>query len=175
MENYIPMVFGFLIAIPVAHFLLHALLKYWQKHIFAFYTTATVFFLFLIYMANLVIPTTDKLFHLSEILITIATLLIFLSIVVIFFSMKSLGIKRFLLLAVLNPKIVQQKVFYPGLYKFFPHPAYLAYFVIATSSFLILPNKETLYFWLLFTLTMPLLIILEEHELISRTNKTFNK
>jgi protein-S-isoprenylcysteine O-methyltransferase Ste14 len=171
MQTLIPSICGFLLAIPLAHFILHAFLSYWRKHILAYYLFSILLFAFVVFICNLVIAPEIPLFSIPNYLLFIAILTIIVSIIIALISLFSLGIKRFLLLAVLKPDAVQQKTFYPGLYKLFPHPAYLAYFCIATASFLILPTQTTFLAWLLFVLTMPMVVLLEEHELNQRTKK----
>lgn len=159
----------FILPIPIAHLWLHALLSWWRKYPFGFYLFCIALWsgnlILALYVKNL-FPNSPFLFNKTYPTIGIA--LIAIGLFLVMGSIFSLGIKRFFLWSVLNPRS-NPFLKKPKLFEYFPHPAYLGYLLITIGNFIILGTTIALMGLISFLVLIPIVIFIEEEELKKRT------
>ncbi len=154
--------------IPIAHLYLHALLSHWRKRPRIFYLFCTALWcgsaIFILHAQNL-FPNPLFLFDKIHLIAGIAPIMIGLCLIAS--SIFSLGIRNFFLWSVLNPKKFPP-LKKPKLFKIFPHPAYLGYFLIIIGDFIAMRTPIALISLISFLILIPIVIFMEEGELRNR-------
>ncbi len=154
--------------IPIIHILLHVFLGVWRRCPRKFYQTALGFWISFFFFAKWQAGNLDVLFTPPmwlKILCTIAIVSLFFLII---WSIMTLKPQRFFLWATLQFESVQQKKISLGPYKYFHHPAYTAYVVIAFAAFFGTGRTVLLAFASFMILLMLIVILRENHELSER-------
>lgn len=161
---------GIVLAVPMIHLWLHALLPWWKKLPLLFYGFAGLLIFGSIFLTSKANEISPKVFTPTEELGLIGTLLIVIGVISVFLSIITLGPKRFFMLVVFYPDLVEQKRVKEGIFKYIPHPAYLGYLVAAIGN-LISSGRLYLIGILIWSLILtPIIIKFEEEELSIRTS-----
>jgi protein-S-isoprenylcysteine O-methyltransferase Ste14 len=162
------LIIAFIIPIPIFHLWLHALLDVWKKHPLAYYAVCAPLWLSSFFLFRPIDQLSPYLFTPSDVLVKIGYALMALGVLGIISSFLTIGPKRFLMWAVLNPTSTEQKIVHSGPFKLVPHPAYLGYLCVALGDFLA-SGKLYLVAALIFLLALtPLIIYFEQKELQKR-------
>jgi len=171
-ENFIFMIVFWTIfilgPIPVVHILLHAFLRAWRKHPLRFYLAAAAVWIVSFFLARWLGGMTDTIFTPPYWLKVLCAITGWSSLFLIFWSVGTLGPKRFFLWAVLRPQSVRQERIGLGPYKFFHHPAYTAYLSAAFAAFFATGRTALLVFVAVMFLLMLIVTARENHELEER-------
>ena len=153
--------------VPIFHFWLHGLLGLWRRYPYLLYIWGLVLWLFSILVFTQAIPS-DRLWIESTVLKIFGWSLISLGLLAALWSIKTLGFKRFFVWGVLHPKSVPAIRERSGPFKFFPHPAYGGYLVIAVGLVLVSGQTFAVGFLAYLLIVTPMAIWLEEKELLAR-------
>lgn len=154
--------------IPVVHILLHAFLRAWRKRPAMFYLAAGAVWILSFFLARWLAGNTDTIFAPPPWLKIICQVTGASALFLVAWSVKTLGPKRFFLWAVLRPQSVKQEKTVLGPYKYFRHPAYIAYLVTAFAAFFVTGKTVLLFFAIVTLLIMLVVMARENHELEER-------
>lgn len=157
--------------VPIFHFLLHKFLNFWQKNPYLFYLSIILIWILSGFIALIILKMPSLLFITPKWLTILSESIIIFSLFLILWSIKTLGVKRYFLLSVINPIKSEIKIIKSGPYKLFKHPAYLAYCLISISIFLISAKLSILFFNIYYLISIIFIIRLEERELKERLIK----
>jgi len=160
--------------IPIFHFLLHSFLKFWKKNIKLFYLIVILIWILNGFITLLILKISTVLFSLPQWLIILSNITIFSSLLLIFWSIITLGPREYFLLSTIEQSNIQLKIIKSGPYKTFTHPAYISYILISIFSFLITGKLILLLFNIYFIISIFLVINLEEKELKKRSENIIN-
>lgn len=139
-----------------------------------FYLAAGVIWIISFFLAKWLAGVTDMLFTPPYWLKVICAVTGWSSLFLLFWSIGTLGPKRFFLWAVLRPQSVQQKRIGLGPYKFFHHPAYTAYLTTSFAAFFATGRTVLLAFAAAMFLLMLVVMARENHEMEERFGTTKN-
>ncbi|EKD33206.1 MAG: hypothetical protein ACD_76C00068G0003 [uncultured bacterium] len=159
-----------LFPIPLINLWLHAFLPFWRRHKRSFPFVALIFWVASFFWFKKLSVFSPDAFAPTETMVLVGYALMIIGFLFVILSVLTLGIKRFFLVAVLDPKGVEQVRIKIGVFRHFPHPAYVGYLIVAAGNFL---SSGAIYLGgvLIFLLfLMPIIILLEEHELEKRLN-----
>ena len=154
--------------IPFIHFALHSFLTFWRRKPLAFYVTIAILWLLSFFAASFLVRHEKTFFTPPSWLIISALVLEFVSLLLIFWAIITIGPKRFFLFAIVFPKKVEQKYIKSGPYLFVRHPAYLGYLAIWLFSFLATGRVVLLFFFIFALICVPIIISLEDREMKER-------
>lgn len=154
--------------IPVAHIFLHLFLKQWRRRPYSWYVACAAVWILFFFLAKRFSGISDVLFAPPAWLKIISIITAASSLFLVFWSIATLKPKRFFLWAVLRPESVRQERIGLGPYKFFHHPAYTAYLIMAFAAFLGTGRSVLLVFAAVMLLLMLIVMARENHELEER-------
>lgn len=157
--------------IPLFHLMLHPWLSVWRRMPRTYYAVWVVLWAVGIGVAwRFASVLTVRALDPSTVLSGVGTIVAGLSLLLVPWSLATLGWERFFMKAVLWPDRVTQYRIAGGPFRYVRHPAYTAYRIAAIALFLATGywSLAVLAVWL-FALT-PFVIRLEEHELTIRAS-----
>ena len=155
--------------IPLIHLWLHGMRTWWIKRPRIFFGFAILLWILSFFFFSYIDRSFLSQFNPSFELQLIGWILLILGGGLIFYSLFTLGWRRFFLLAVFYPHITPQIHIKKGLFSFFPHPAYAGYLILLLGGILL---SGKIYLSLIFIISLiltPLVIFFEEEELKERT------
>lgn len=159
------------LAVPVMHLWLHALLPWWRQRPGRFYVWAGLLACGSLLLAKHWAAVSPQIFIPSGMAQMAGYLLVIFGAGLVLSSIITLGPRRFFLWAVFYPDAVPRVRIRSGVFKFFPHPAYLAYLLAALGNFLSNGQLYLLGLLIWATVLTPVVIYLEEQELSRRVNE----
>ena len=158
--------------IPILHLWLHALLPWWRKQPYLFFTFGLVMGVGFLLIARKIAALPSLPVFLPQKLYWYAGWgLIIAGATAVMTSIFTLGPRRFFLWAVFYPKSVERLRIQNGIFKILPHPAYFGYLLLAAGNFLLSGKLYTFLILIIGLILIPVVIYLEEKELTERINK----
>lgn len=157
--------------IPFFHLMLHRWLSVWRRIPRMYYAVWTVLWIAGTTLAwRFADALTTRAFQPSAVFTVVGPIVVGLALLLVPWSLVTLGWERFFMRAVLWPDRVAQRRITGGPFRYVQHPAYTAYRVASVALFLATGywSIAVLTAWL-FILT-PFVIRLEERELSVRIN-----
>jgi protein-S-isoprenylcysteine O-methyltransferase Ste14 len=158
--------------IPLFHLVLHAWLRVWRRWPRAYYGVWAVLWAVGAVLAwSFRTLLTARVFDPSSTLTAIGLVIAGASLLLVPWSLFTIGWERFFMKAVLWPDRVPQRRIASGPFRCIRHPAYTAYRIAAIALFLATGfwSLVALAVWLL--ILTPFVIRLEERELMSRIGR----
>lgn len=160
---------AFVLPIPLAHVWLHALLPWWKKHPWAVYVCGILLWIGSGWFTWTIQMFSPVVFVPLRILGYLGWAMVAIGFLAAVWSLKTLGVKRFLVWAVLRPeRFPSHERTARGPFRWFPHPAYVGYLVAALGNFLADGRLYLLGVFAVVLILTPVMIWFEEHELRSR-------
>lgn len=157
-----------LLPIPLFHLWFHALLSWWRRKPELLYLFGLLLWLAALWITPVIDRISPAAFMPTEEGRLLGKLLMIAGLLLPLGSLLTLGPRRFLVWEALRPQPGPAARLKLGFFRFFPHPAYLGYLVIALGNFLSSGKLYLVSVLILLLFFLPVVIWLEEEEMKKR-------